>query len=241
MLTPSTVVRITGELMLTRSWAGRRVWNSAATATTGKQEIHNLLIMPPPYSLSDHHYCKSQCWCQHNISKGDRAVVSLQHKRSGFSFVTVQSSSRDTGDFLLVNHRRAIQYYGDGPPHQGYLIGLPLPGFASGVYDRIKKAINSTDKEAARLLSEVILDLEFIPPAQVDAAIAFLGIAKLQTQLEILEFLFGNKVGSSFGISKYAVFDHPIIGHIRVTGLPAFEVRLNQLDRLTPLRHPFYP
>src|SRR6185369_14316755 len=66
-------------------------------------------------------------WGDANVSVGDSAMIALQIKRSGQLFVTVQGSSRDTRDFLVVDDGVAVLDHSHPASIHRYVEGLPGP------------------------------------------------------------------------------------------------------------------
>ena len=157
------------------------------------------LIGSSGYGL-DEVWALSLRWCDYQIAKLDWSMVTLKQQRTRRRLVTIQRSSSDAWDRLIADDRPAVQDYGYQPAYQSYVEGLPLTRWFSGVFIRREESVDAAKVYTRRLESRAILDLHFVPPPQIDSAVAILRIAKLGVEFEVGEFLIGQKVPARFGI-----------------------------------------
>ena len=68
--------------------------------------------------------------------------------------------------------------------------GLPLIGSTGRVYTRRDKTVYAANAQRIDRLVTIVLNLDFVATAEVDAAVAAFGIAKFQLQLEVVVLRF---------------------------------------------------
>ena len=66
------------------------------------------------------------CRTDFHIFEFDRSVITLQHDRTGISFIAVQRTAGYTGNFTLIDDQNIIEFNGHTSPDQRDFKGIPL-------------------------------------------------------------------------------------------------------------------
>jgi hypothetical protein len=112
-------------------------------------------------------------------------VVTLKQNRTGLAFLAVKSAAGNTGYRLAINDALAVEHNCDAPADQRDVDRLPLTRLPGRVQTRGEKSVNAAEPVAVRLVAEIIFDLNFIPAAQINPAVAPTRIAEFSPQLEV--------------------------------------------------------
>src|SRR5262249_11416476 len=97
------------------------------------------------------------------------------------------------------------------------------------------EAIDATDAVTVQFHSEIVLDLDLIASAQVDAAVAALWVAEHSVQFEVGEFPLRHQVASGNRVVEDAAFRAPAERPLRVAWFPTSNIMtIKQGDRLAP-------
>src|SRR5438105_1494207 len=104
-------------------------------------------------------------WREHDVAKFHRAVIALNHERTGRCFIAVERTARNSRDFLVCNECLAVQHHGHHATKEGNVVRLPLTRpTRSGVAGR-QKTVDCAEVILGRLERVAILDLYLVPPA----------------------------------------------------------------------------
>jgi hypothetical protein len=94
----------------------------------------------------------------------------------------------------------------------------------AGIHRRLDEAVNAAVAARIGFLAEIVHDLDLMPPAQVDAAIALGADVVFQVQPEIHELLVGVNIVGFLLVGERAVFHDPVQRPLRVLRQPAAHV-----------------
>src|SRR4051812_3116575 len=124
----------------------------------------------------------------------DRTVIALQENRTRRAFIAVERATGDSGDLLVYDHLSAV---GDDCHHssdQGDVVSLPLARRPRRNHTRRQESVNGAEAVIPRLIGVVVLNLNFVPAAQIDSAVALLWVAELDVELEVPEGAVGDEI-----------------------------------------------
>src|SRR6266487_2496063 len=162
-------------------------------------------------------------------------MITLQEKRAGSAFVAVQGASGDPGNCLPIDDPFAVENDGDDTTHERDVHDLPFARLLGGIEARGQEPVDAADLVAVRLIAIVVFNLDFISAAKINAAVAAFGITEFGVDLEIGEFLLGDKIIARSCVDQKTVSNHPTVLGLSGAGLPAGEVfAVEKLDRLRP-------
>src|SRR3954462_3684100 len=141
----------------------------------------------------------------------DRTVIALQENRARRAFIAVERATGDSGDLLVYDHLSAV---GDDRHHssdEGDVVRLPLARRPRRDHTRRQESVNGAEAIVPRRIAVVVLDLNFVAAAEIDAAVALLGVAELDVELEIAEGAVGDEIAPGPRTAQHAVDDAPLI------------------------------
>ena len=121
-------------------------------------------------------------------------MIALQIDWSRRAFIAVNGATGDAGNLLIADDLLAVGDDGDHTANQRNVERLPLAGRESGDFTWRDKSVDAAEAVRVGLATVVVLDLDFVAAAQVNAAVALLRIAKLDVKLEIAERAHGSKI-----------------------------------------------
>lgn len=127
-------------------------------------------------------------------------MISLQHEGTRLCLPTVQRATCDAGNLNVIDDQLIIKYNRYFPAQKSDIAGIPLAGRFDRHHIWDQETVHASRPQAARLLAVIILNLNLIPAAQIDAAIAAFQEMILKMQLEISELLPGDQIHPSLSI-----------------------------------------
>src|SRR5206468_420474 len=99
------------------------------------------------------------------------------------------------------------------------------------------ETVNAADLVGIGLVAVIVLNLDFVAAAQIDAAIAAAWVTELGVQLEIGKVTVGDQIIAGRRIYEHSVPDFPAVFRARGTRFPAgLILAVEKLDRLAPGR-----
>src|ERR1035437_7048623 len=152
-------------------------------------------------------------------------VIALYVEGAGFAFVGIERAARGAGDLLVIDSLDAVANHRQPTAHQSDVEAFPLARRARQLHRRREHAVDTPD--AVKLVVGVhllVLHLDFVAAAQIDAAIAVIGAVEFDVQFEIVELARGFQVGALGFVDQLAVLHRPVIGQSRVGGFPSGEI-----------------
>src|SRR6185312_17110211 len=147
-------------------------------------------------------------------------MVSLQVDRTRLTFAAVQRAAGNARNFRIADDGFPVKNDRHESSDQGDVIGLPLAGTFRGHRAWREETIHRADHVIGWFGPLEVLDLDFIPAAQVYTAVASLRIPEFDMQPEIAIFSVGDDVGTGMRAAQDAVFREPLIG---AGGVPSSE------------------
>src|ERR1051325_9168089 len=141
----------------------------------------------------------------------DRAVIALQKERPRRALVAVERAARGPRDVLARDHLVTVEHDRDQPPHQGDLVGVPLPGRLRRRLVRRDEAVDRPQPLARNDAQGGILDLHLVAAPQIDTAVAMLGEAELHVELEVAVAGVRLEVGATAGVRKPTTHHAPVV------------------------------
>src|SRR4029078_12786615 len=138
-------------------------------------------------------------------------MISLDHDRTGISFLTVDGAPGDAWYFLVTDNGFSVNGQCDQSAYQFNVIGLPLACVAGHHVRRWKKTVDGAEQVSAGILSFAVYDLNFIAAPKIDAAVASFRIAEFNMQFEVGEFLVCGDIGSGGRAYHDTVFHFPLV------------------------------
>src|SRR5207248_6265134 len=114
---------------------------------------------------------------QRQPAKGDGPMIPLQHDRSRRSLIAIESAPRDPGDGLAVNDSLAVEDDGQDAADKHDIKRLPLARSFRRIDAGGQKAVDAADLVAVGFIAVVVLDLDLVAAAQVNAAVTPFRIA----------------------------------------------------------------
>src|ERR1700712_3870080 len=132
--------------------------------------------------------------CNNYVPEVDRTMISLQHDRTGFTFLTVHGAAGDARDLLVTDYCFPVEYNRYHSAGQRNIVGLPFAGALSHHFRWRKKTVNGAQLIVQRLLTFAVFDLNFVTATQVDTAVTAGGVAEFDMNFEIAESLIGDDV-----------------------------------------------
>src|SRR5205807_2735161 len=160
-------------------------------------------------------------WGDGNLAKFDRTVVTLESDAAWLAFIGVVRHRGQTIDDALFNHLLAVEHHRDLAADQTDVVSFPFTGRLAGVFTRCNAAIKGAGAVSVRRAAVVIQDLHFIAIPQRDPAVAVLGQAELDMQLEIPELLLGHDVLTTARGGQRTIFHRPTDRFLAVPRHPA--------------------
>src|SRR3954471_21518520 len=141
----------------------------------------------------------------------DRTVIALQENRTWRAFIAVERATGDSGHLLVCDHLSAVGDDGHHSSDEGDVVRLPLTGRPRRDHARRQESVNGAEPVVPRRIAVVVLDLNFVAAAQIDAAVALLGVTELDVELEVAEGAVGDEIAARSGAAQHAVDDAPLI------------------------------
>src|ERR1043166_940900 len=151
-------------------------------------------------------------WSQHDVAILDWPVIALQVDRSRRTFVAVDGATGDAGNLLIADDLLAIGDDGDHASDQRDVVGIPLPRRQSGDLAGGDESVDAAEAMRVGLATMVVLDLDFVTPAQIHAAVALLRISKLDVKLEISERPHRAEIDAGARTGEHTAANRPLIG-----------------------------
>src|ERR1017187_9422202 len=139
-------------------------------------------------------------------------MIPLEIKRSRLGFTTVQRPARNPRDLLVIDRRHAIPNHRHHATHEGDVKALPSPRLPRQVGRWSDEPIDRPHAmELVVGVDSLVLDLHFIPAAQVDPAVALVRAVVLDMQFEVVELPRATKIRPVCFVQDHAVLHHPMI------------------------------
>src|SRR5579883_3266043 len=152
-------------------------------------------------------------------------VIALNVDRPRLGFVAVERAAGDAGDLLVIDRLHAVPHDRDAPPDQRDIEAFPRSRLARQRDRGREKAVDCADGvKPVVFVDGLVFYLDFVPPAQIDAAVAVRRAIVLDVQLEIVERAGGADVRALALVNQLARARHPVIIGGVADGLPAGQV-----------------
>src|SRR5712692_180354 len=172
-----------------------------------------------------------------NVAVVNLLMIALQHYRAGLTFIAVEGASCDPWDLGVIDNGCAVEDHRYSAANERDVVSLPLTGLLSRITRRRNEAIDSAYSVTLRLLAEVVLNLNLVAPAKIDAAVAEGDHLELDVQLEVSELLLRNNVRAVRRVLHQAIGDAPRPGFARCANLPTGQIApVENRYRLAPFR-----
>src|SRR5690349_7759886 len=153
--------------------------------------------------------------------------------------MAVQSAASDPRYLMFIDNRLTVLHNRHHAANECDVVALPFPRTARLFLGWRQKAIHSARAHRWPFRIGVIFDLNFVPPAQVDAAIRSFRADEFNMQLEIVEFCSTDQLRSMAGTHQSSVFHRPLGGRVRVAHRPSGQIlAIKQRHRFPPLGLP---
>src|SRR5712691_8901456 len=145
---------------------------------------------------------------QHDVAVLYWPMIPLQHDRPHLLFIAIERATRGPRNVRPANHLFAVQDHRHHPADQRDVVGLPLAGALRRILSGNQKPVDRA--EAARGLPAAhghdrVLDLRLVAAPQIDAAVAVLGIAELEVQLEVAKHRVAHEIATALRIGEHAI------------------------------------
>src|ERR1035437_9290241 len=115
-------------------------------------------------------------------------VIALYVERAGFAFVGIERAARGAGDLLVIDSLDAVANHRQPTAHQSDVEAFPLARRARQLPRRREHAVDTPD--AVKLVVGVhllVLHLDLVAAAQIDAAIAVIGAVRSEEHTSELQ------------------------------------------------------
>src|SRR5882762_3540399 len=112
-------------------------------------------------------FCRSYQY----ISEFNRTMISLHHNRTGLTFLTVERTTCDARNFLIVNYCFAIYCQGYESSNQRNIVALPFTGIPGKHLMWGNKSVDRSQIVPGGFHSLTVHNLNFITPPKIYAAI----------------------------------------------------------------------
>src|SRR2546423_4154908 len=104
-------------------------------------------------------------WREYDVAKFHRAVIALNHERTGRCFIAVERTARNSRDLLVFNECLAVQHDGHHATNEGNVVRLPVTRPTRSGFVGRQKTVDCAEVILRRLERVAILDLHLVPPA----------------------------------------------------------------------------
>src|SRR5712691_1962402 len=123
------------------------------------------------------------------VAEGDGAVVALEHDGAGLSDLVIQSAAGGVREGGVVDDVHSVQHHGRLVALDPGVYRLPLAGGLGRIGTGGHQAIDRAVDVAFGRLAVVVLDLDLVAAAQVDAAVAAGRVHVFVVDVKVLELL----------------------------------------------------